>query len=545
VPGEGVAFSPDRRRWALYGGRQVILYDAEGPRPLGKPLPVSEDYMTGAAFSPDGKILAVAYRRDLAGGVILLDLVDRAQPGRALGYGGSGTGDGVILFDPANRSRLGEPLLVPEGGVASLAFSPAGRTLAAGYGGHISIRDDPSEKARKFESLAPGYYGSPDGGVLLFDVSGRPPLGEPIGVPERGRSDPASSPDGKVVAVASPRTSPKPGVILYDAASSQPRGEPLAVPEGDIDHLAFSPDGETLIVGYSGRDRSRGVIFFDVASHLRVREPITSPKGDSVDLAFSPDGKTIAEFGGKSGVILHDLARRPRPRELLQIHKGGVSNVVFSPGGRTLAVGYSLYGGGGVVLFDVASRRELGEPLRVPSMGPSIVAFSPDGRLLVAGYSGGAGRGGGLMMFDIARRRSLADPLEVREGDISSLKFSPDGKVLALGFIEGFGIGGGGVVLKDVAGWQRFGVPLRFHQSDFVVVGAFSPDGKSLIATHDGGRIRFDLDPESWQRRACLIANRNPSRDEWDRLIAPGLPYRRLCPDLPEPDDRRSPEPRR
>ena len=54
----------------------------------------------------------------------------------AAGYGVGGGGGGVVLWDTARRERLQEkPLAVTEGDVQSVAFSPDGKTLAAGYGG--------------------------------------------------------------------------------------------------------------------------------------------------------------------------------------------------------------------------------------------------------------------------------------------------------------------------------------------------------------------------------------------------------------------------
>jgi hypothetical protein len=73
---------------------------------------------------------------------------------------------------------------------------------------------------------------------------------------------------------------------------------------------------------------------------------------------------------------------------------------------------------------------------------------------------------------------------------------------------------------------------------------AFSPDGRTLAAGfsaglgHDPGKdpgvVLYDLDPQSWQRRACRIANRNLTRQEWRWLIGSDVPYQRLCPDLPD-----------
>ena len=53
----------------------------------------------------------------------------------AAGYGVGGVGGGVVLWDTARRERLQEkPLAVTEGYVRGVAFSPDGKTLAAGYG---------------------------------------------------------------------------------------------------------------------------------------------------------------------------------------------------------------------------------------------------------------------------------------------------------------------------------------------------------------------------------------------------------------------------
>ena len=53
----------------------------------------------------------------------------------AAGYGVGGGGGGVVLWDVAARKRLADdPLPVKEGYVQSVAFSPDGKTLAAGYG---------------------------------------------------------------------------------------------------------------------------------------------------------------------------------------------------------------------------------------------------------------------------------------------------------------------------------------------------------------------------------------------------------------------------
>jgi len=57
----------------------------------------------------------------------------------------------------------------------------------------------------------------------------------------------------------------------------------------------------------------------------------------------------------------------------------------------------------------------------------------------------------------------------------------------------------------------------------------FTPDGKSLISFGtDYDATRWDLDLASWQRQACVVANRNLTQKEWHDLLGE-LPYRHTC----------------
>ncbi len=66
-----------------------------------------------------------------------------------------------MLWDVAARRRLaGDPLLVPEGFVRDVAFSPDGyKTLAAGYAGYVGVS-------------------AWVGGVVQWEVAGRKRLAE-------------------------------------------------------------------------------------------------------------------------------------------------------------------------------------------------------------------------------------------------------------------------------------------------------------------------------------------------------------------------------
>ena len=84
----------------------------------------------------------------------------------------------------------------------------------------------------------------------------------------------------------------------------------------------------------------------------------------------------------------------------------------------------------------------------------------------------------------------------------------------------------------DVARGERLGQPLEWKGERAFPVG-FSPDGKTLIAgSADHGLISWDVDLESWRERACGIANRNLTYEEWTQFLGEE-PYRATCPTLP------------
>ena len=56
-----------------------------------------------------------------------------------------------------------------------------------------------------------------------------------------------------------------------------------------------------------------------------------------------------------------------------------------------------------------------------------------------------------------------------------------------------------------------------------------SSDGHHLLVTTEDGRgVIWDLDPASWPQRACALANRTLTRDEWKTFL-PGRPYEPAC----------------
>jgi hypothetical protein len=125
--------------------------------------------------------------------------------------------------------------------------------------------------------------------------------------------------------------------------------------------------------------------------------------------------------------------------------------------------------------------------------GQKILSLDrPDG-YIAAGILSSLRRAGGLIVFDADGTRVLAEPLAVTGREITSVRLATDGRIAA----------------------------------------GLSADSRA--GTNDGLAI-FDIDINSWKRKAVRTANRNFTRSEWMQFF-PEIPYRRTSRSLPWPHD--------
>jgi WD40 repeat protein len=144
------------------------------------------------------------------------------------------------------------------------------------------------------------------------------------------------------------------------------------------------------------------------------------------------------------------------------------------------------------------------------------IAFSPDGRTLATG---------GLedpivRVWDVPTGKLIRE-LDQGTAGAKTLDFSPDGRTLA---VSGYAPVAS---LWDLATGARIGPTLAAGSRRADI--DFSPDGRQLLMTAADGRgALWDVDPESWAQRACTLANRTLTPEEWEEFL-PGRPYDPAC----------------
>jgi WD40 repeat protein len=149
-------------------------------------------------------------------------------------------------------------------------------------------------------------------------------------------------------------------------------------------------------------------------------------------------------------------------------------------------------------------------------LGISALAFSRDGKTLAAATFDGRVR-----LWDPRTGAARGPAWAAAVEPLLSVSFSLDGSVLATSGSDGT------AALWDVGSGKQIGVPLTGPSSPPLV--AFDPTGHTLAAAfQDGTVLLWDVDPASWRKRACAVAARRLTQQEWQEFL-PGRPYQPSC----------------
>jgi WD40 repeat protein/tRNA A-37 threonylcarbamoyl transferase component Bud32 len=522
-PGSGaqsISFSPDSKQIAVPGAPGTVgIWDVATGRRVGEPLAIGSADVEKAIFTTGGRTMIASddeglvslvdiatgrsIRPPLSVGSEVADSLDLSPDGRlvaAASFGGS-----VFVWDVKTGAPYGSPFTVDTSPINDVAFSSDGRTLVTSH-----LRS-----------------------AVVWNLSGQQVIGESLGGPTDLTTDVSFSHDGKWLAAGRFGG----GTVVYDTRT---RRQALRI-DGDsiVTAVAFHPDGNLIAVGtIDGKVR-----FFDPKSGAAVGSSLDEGSSAVWQVAFSPDGRLLAVAVDPNGVDgfygqqqqgevqLWDVDSRSRVGKEIAPGGGSVLSVAFNPDGTLLATGSYF---GRLDLWDVTTQAAHGKPMRVADDGVLSVAFDPSGRLVAGG-----GAIGPVRVWRVADQRPAFPPLSGHTGPVTGTAFDPAGSFLATTSLFG------GTRLWDPATGLSYGDELvgsarrdsLTPSIDLPFLGlrnAFSPDGTLLaVAGVNTLGMLWDVDPAVWRQRACAIAGRNLSREEWNLYLPSATAYRATCSEWP------------
>ena len=364
---------------------------------LPKILKNNDKKVIAATFSPDGRTVIIANRKD----------------------------NEIVRWDTLNGQPLNSLFLTHKKGLTSLVFSPDGKMILTGSDDGTarlwnSLSGEPVGRTMQHSKNVMAVAFSPDGRTILtgsadktvrqWDTSSGKPVGKAL-LHKALVSAIAFSPDGKTILTGCDDNTAR----LWDARCGEPVGKVLEH-NAWVLAVAFSPDGKTLLTG----SEDKSVRLWDAKSGKPVGK-VMNHDGKIEDIAFSPDGATVLSGGDTTARLWSSTSGEPRAK--LIGHTSWLNAVAFSPDGNAILTGSSDKT---ARLWD--TRR--GKPLltRLKNSSETLaIAFSPDFRTLAA-----AGLDNYARLWNRQSGETIGKAMK-HSDRIHNIAFSPDGRTILTG----------------------------------------------------------------------------------------------------------------
>lgn len=424
---------------------------------FGDPLPERAVARLGTVrFRMDGLVCACAWSPD----------------GKTLAAGSVDFSPKTIrLFDAAS----GKPIRQLRGHphqIFSLAYSPDGRTLASGGQAGIALWDPTTGKLLRQFSVNPGQF------TQVWSL--------------------AFTPDGKKLVSAGEDKR----IRLWETEIGKEMRQ-FTGHTNDVRCAVLSPDGRTLASAADAEIR-----LWETATGKMIRR-LTGQKVSIRALAFSPDGKLLASGGDNmlsissirlwettTGEVQHRLPEDPK--EIREGRMHSFRSLAFSQDGKTLATGHGDYA---LHLWDVATGKRLHEIAGTGRIshrgfhdgGVQCVIFSRDGKRLVLA------RDNQLALLDVPSGKEI-QLLPAHRGSLGRVFFSADGKRLITGSDESKGRmlewdATSGELIREIPGETGNTARVSFSPDRKILASSWNAANIALWSTQTGKKIREFLVP--------------------------------------------------
>jgi len=503
-------FSPDGQILATGGGDNLIrLWDTNSWVQIGEALSGHDGWVLTLDFNPAGNLVAssgfdsnVLIWEIESQQVIFQVATGTTAPVRQLAFAADPRFLAIALEDftiqlwnlEANQQVI-VPLAAHQGGVWGLDFHPNRLALVSGAGdSRVILWDIHIPQRPGIRALQPQMR------VEALDWNAEANL---------------YAAGGAALDLAS-TTNPGP-IEIHDATDHEVILR-LNGHLGPVNSLAISPDGTRLVS--SSADETNTIILWNTNTGEEITR-MTGHAGLITNVLFTPDGEQIISTDEENnlrrwrsidGAALGEPIVTPLER--------GIVSTSISPDGRYLAAGGRT---GAIYIWDLETDELLDQALQVAAENdttdPVVMAlvFDRDSQMLMAGY-----RNSDIVVWDFKSGATRLPPLQGHTDWVLSLAISPDNQLLASGGRDGT------VRLWDIDTGVEVGLPLIGHD-DWVNDLVFVDHGTRLISGgQDGTLIIWDTNLTTLSQRACEIANRNLSKQEWQRFV-PDEPFRMSC----------------
>lgn len=241
-------------------------------------------------------------------------------------------------------------------------------------------------------------------------------------------------------------------------------------------------------------------VLFDLEALGTVPVGRADPRRQFGTVKFSPDGSLLYASGfGPTSVF--DTATGEK---VSQIDGDGV--LAVSPDGRRIAVR------DGVLTVRIVDTLGAEDPSVVAvSSFPDAADFSPDGGQLAIAD------GAHVVISDVATG-ATTDTLQWDDGEVSAVGFRPSGELV-------IATADGAIITWDIRDWSADFRTTRALRSPPLVE---EDEHTVLVKQFDGNTEIVVAEPAAWEARACQVAGRPLSGQEWIELFG-DRPYTPAC----------------